>query len=234
MPRRGKPREGCRKDPLELPRPTGGRNPKTHGFDAKPCQKAGCAKNPSFSPPSNAHSAKKMAFRRRRIQVLPAKCQSDGVESAFRRQNGDPTRSNQRFPGKMAIRRAGEARFFGRMPIRRGGIGIFLTECRFDGGGSGVFLAEGRFDGGGSGVFLAEGRFDRGERAFRWRKGGPARRGVTFRRVEAGSPPGQWRPPLQTGFPHRGKRGLDGGRRFITASRRWFCRERAQRAQRNR
>ena len=145
-----------------------------------------------------------MAFRRRRIQVLSAKCQSDGVESAFRRQNGDPTRSNQRFPGKMAIRRAGEARFFDRMPIRRGGIGIFLTECRFDGGGSGVFLAEGRFDAGGTDVFSTEGRFDRGERAFRWRKGGLARRGVTFRRVEAGSPPGQWRPPLQTGFPHRG------------------------------
>jgi hypothetical protein len=61
------------------------------------------------------------------MRVLPAKCQSDGVERAFRRQNGDPTRSNQHFPGKMAFRRAAEARFVGKMAFRQ------AAEARFAG-----------------------------------------------------------------------------------------------------
>lgn len=47
-----------------------------------------------FSPPSNGDFPGRMAFRRRRIRVLPTKRRFDGVESAFCRQNGDPTRSD--------------------------------------------------------------------------------------------------------------------------------------------
>lgn len=89
-----------------------------------------------------------MGFRRRRIRVWPGKCQSDGVESAFRRQNGHPTRSDRGLAGRMAFRRAGEARFSGRMPVRRGRKGLPPAQgwsgtagkavpsggCRFDGG----------------------------------------------------------------------------------------------------
>gem|GEM_PF-2363173 len=85
-----------------------------------------------FSPPSNAHFPGGMGFRRRRIRVLPAKCQSDGVESAFRRQNEHPMRSDERLGGRMTIRRTGEARFPDRMPIRRGRNRLNLAGAGFD------------------------------------------------------------------------------------------------------
>jgi len=95
-----------------------------------------------FSPPSNGDFPGRMAFRRRRIRVLPTKRRFDGVESAFCRQNGDPTPSDWGFFEKMAFRRAGKRRFADKTLIRRRRISVLPTKWRSDAVGLGVFLGK--------------------------------------------------------------------------------------------
>ena len=171
MPRRGKPREGCRKDPLELPRPTGGGTQKPMVLTQSPVRKQVAPKNPHFplvecpfcqengvSTASNPGFAGKMPIRRRRIGIPAAKWRSDAVESAFSRENGDSTgggspffrqnadstRGNWHFFDRMPIRRRRKRRFFGGRPVRRRRIRRFFGGRPVRPGRKGIPLAQGR------------------------------------------------------------------------------------------
>ena len=196
-----------------------------------PVRKQVAPKNPHFplvecpfcqengvSTASNPGFAGKMPIRRRRIGIPAAKWRFDAVESAFSRQNGDSTgggspffrqnadstRANWHFFDRMPIRRRRKRRFFGGRPVRRRGNPRFFDGRPVRPGREGIPLAQGRSGTEGSDV-------------------PPGGSGFAARAMASTAPDGLSAP---------GKRGLDGGRRFITASRRWFCRERAQRAQR--
>ncbi|KAF0175958.1 MAG: hypothetical protein FD161_3137 [Limisphaerales bacterium] len=99
------------------------------------------------STASNPGFAGRMPIRRRRIGVPAAEWPSDTVESAFCRENGDPTGGGSPFfrqnasstgadwhsAGPKAVRRGGKGRSVGRLPVRRRGSGVPLTESHFAG-----------------------------------------------------------------------------------------------------
>jgi len=76
------------------------------------------------------------------MAIFPAEWHFDGVESAFCRQNGDPTPSDWGFFEKMAFRRAGKRRSADKTLIRRRRISVLPTKWRSDAVGLGVFLGK--------------------------------------------------------------------------------------------
>ena len=106
-------------------------------------------------------------FPRRRMPIFPAERRFDGGECGFCRQNANPTASNGRSGGKMAI--------------RRGRISIFPGKWRFDGRRKPVLSGKWRFDACGSDVFSAERPFPPGGRAvFSTERGFRAEREAVF------------------------------------------------------